>query len=59
LRFSVHGEPRGQHPLHALRPAEPAPVLYCWPTGPHVCCCGTYPIGAKERDCHPRFSLAG
>jgi hypothetical protein len=59
LRFSVHGQPSGQRSLHARLPAEPAQVLCCWPTGPHARCCGAYPIAAAERDCHPRFSVAG
>jgi hypothetical protein len=59
LRFSVHGEARRQRPLHAYLPAAPAPVLCCSPTGPHARCCGAYPIAAAERDCHPRFSVAG
>lgn len=60
LRFSIHGEPRCQRPLHARLPAEPAPVLCCSPTDPfYARCCGAYPIAAAERDCHPRFSLAG
>lgn len=57
LRFAVHGERHGQR-LHARLPAEPAPVLCCWPTGPHARCCGAYPIAAAELDC-PRSSLAG
>lgn len=59
LRFSVHGATRRQRPLHAHLPAAPAPVLCCSPTGPHARCCGAYPIAAAERDCHPRFSVAG
>ncbi|TDN85826.1 ETC complex I subunit-like protein [Stakelama pacifica] len=59
LDFSVQGERHGQRPLHARLPGEPAPVLCCWPTGPHARCCGAYPIAAAELDCHPRSSLAG
>lgn len=59
LEFSIPGMPRGQRPLRPRLPAEPTPVLCCWPTGPHALCCGAYPIDAGKRDCHPRFSLAG
>jgi hypothetical protein len=59
LRFSIHGERRGHRAPYARLPAEPAPVLCCSPTGPHARCCGAYPIAAAERDCHPRFSVAG
>lgn len=27
-------------------PADPAPMLCCWPSGPHALCCGAYPIAA-------------
>lgn len=27
-------------------PFDPAPMLCCWPTGPHQLCCGRYPIAA-------------
>ena len=59
LDFSTHGQSRGPHPLHGRLPPEPTQVLCCWPTGPHARCCGAYPIGTGERDCHPAFSLAG
>jgi len=59
LDFSIHGAPRAQHPLQGRLPPEPTQVLWCWPTGPHALCCGAYPVGTGDRDCHPGFSLAG
>ena len=43
LDFSIHGAPGRQHPLPSRLPAEPTPVLCCWPTGPHARCCSRYP----------------
>ena len=43
LDFSIHGAPGRRHPLPSRLPAEPAPVLCRWPTGPHARCCSRYP----------------
>jgi hypothetical protein len=55
LRFSIHGEPRGQRPLQRNR-------RRCCTAGRQVRMrVAAAPIrsGAKEHDCHARFSLAG
>lgn len=48
LDFSLHGAPGRQHPLPSRLPAEPTPVLCCWPTGPHARCCCRYPAALES-----------
>lgn len=66
VSFEIRGTTNVSRKVAHQLSGEVPPRLCCWPTGPHLRCCGDYPFDAlrEERTRHPAsahsaFSFAG